>query len=451
MKKNLETLCIHGGYKAKKGEPQQLPIIQSTTFRYETSDQMARLFDLKDEGYFYTRLANPTNDAVAKKICALEGGVGAMLTSSGQAANFYAVFNICQAGDHFITSNNIYGGTYNLFGVTMKKLGIECTFIDTEWDDEKIEACFKPNTKCFFGETISNPGGSVFDIERFAKMAHKHGVPLIVDNTFATPINCRPFEWGCDIVTHSTTKYMDGHATQVGGCIVDSGNFDWKTCKHQSGSDFDTTAVEIVNSQLSTLNSTLSRFPGLTTPDESYHGLTYVDAFGKMGYTTKLVAQLMRDLGSIPAPQNSFLLNLGLETLALRMKQHCSNAQKVAEWLEKCPKVAWVNYCGLPSNKYHALAQKYMPNGSCGVIAFGLKGTREDAIKFMDQLDFISIVTHVADVRTCVLHPASHTHRQLSDEQLREAGVAPDLIRLSVGIENADDIIADLQQAMEKM
>ena len=457
MKKNLETLCIHGGYNAKKGEPQQLPIIQSTTFRYETSDQMARLFDLKDEGYFYTRLANPTNDAVAKKICALEGGVGAMLTSSGQAANFYAVFNICQAGDHFITSNNIYGGTYNLFGVTMKKLGIECTFIDTEWDDEKIEACFKPNTKCFFGETISNPGGSVFDIERFAKMAHKHGVPLIVDNTFATPINCRPFEWGCDIVTHSTTKYMDGHATQVGGCIVDSGNFDWKTCTHQPGSDFDTTAVEIVNSQLSTdsklstLNSTQSRFPGLTTPDESYHGLTYVDAFGKMGYTTKLVAQLMRDLGSIPAPQNSFLLNLGLETLALRMKQHCSNAQKVAEWLEKCPKVAWVNYCGLPSNKYHALAQKYMPNGSCGVIAFGLKGTREDAIKFMDQLDFISIVTHVADVRTCVLHPASHTHRQLSDEQLREAGVAPDLIRLSVGIENADDIIADLQQAMEKM
>ena len=451
MKKNLETLCIHGGYKAKKGEPQQLPIIQSTTFRYETSDQMARLFDLKDEGYFYTRLANPTNDAVAKKICALEGGVGAMLTSSGQAANFYAVFNICQAGDHFITSNNIYGGTYNLFGVTMKKLGIECTFIDTEWDDEKIEACFKPNTKCFFGETISNPGGSVFDIERFAKMAHKHGVPLIVDNTFATPINCRPFEWGCDIVTHSTTKYMDGHATQVGGCIVDSGNFDWKTCQHQPGSDFDTTAVEIVNSQLSTLNSTLSRFPGLTTPDESYHGLTYVDAFGKMGYTTKLVAQLMRDLGSIPAPQNSFLLNLGLETLALRMKQHCSNAQKVAEWLEKCPKVAWVNYCGLPGNKYHALAQKYLPNGSCGVIAFGLKGTREDAIKFMDQLDFISIVTHVADVRTCVLHPASHTHRQLSDEQLREAGVAPDLIRLSVGIENADDIIADLQQAMEKM
>ena len=451
MKKNLETLCIHGGYKAKKGEPQQLPIIQSTTFRYETSDQMARLFDLKDEGYFYTRLANPTNDAVAKKICTLEGGVGAMLTSSGQAANFYAVFNICQAGDHFITSNNIYGGTYNLFGVTMKKLGIECTFVDPDWDDEKIEACFQPNTKCFFGETISNPGGKVFDIERFANMAHRHGVPLIVDNTFATPINCRPFEWGCDIVTHSTTKYMDGHATQVGGCVVDSGNFNWETCQHEPGSDFDTTAVEIVNSQLSTPNSTLSRFPGLTTPDESYHGLTYTKAFGKMAYMTKLVAQLMRDLGSIPAPQNSFLLNLGLETLALRMKQHCSNAQKVAEWLEKCPKVGWVNYCGLPSNKYYALAQKYLPNGGCGVIAFGLKGTREEAIKFMDQLDFISIVTHVADVRTCVLHPASHTHRQLSDEQLREAGVAPDLIRLSVGIENADDIIADLQQAMDKM
>ena len=451
MKKNLETLCIHSGYKAKKGEPQQLPIIQSTTFRYETSDQMARLFDLKDEGYFYTRLANPTNDAVAKKICTLEGGVGAMLTSSGQAANFYAVFNICQAGDHFITSNNIYGGTYNLFGVTMKKLGIECTFVDPDWDDEKIEACFQPNTKCFFGETISNPGGKVFDIERFANMAHRHGVPLIVDNTFATPINCRPFEWGCDIVTHSTTKYMDGHATQVGGCVVDSGNFNWETCQHEPGSDFDTTAVEIVNSQLSTLNSTLSRFPGLTTPDESYHGLTYTKAFGKMAYMTKLVAQLMRDLGSIPAPQNSFLLNLGLETLALRMKQHCSNAQKVAEWLEKCPKVGWVNYCGLPSNKYYALAQKYLPNGGCGVIAFGLKGTREEAIKFMDQLDFISIVTHVADVRTCVLHPASHTHRQLSDEQLREAGVAPDLIRLSVGIENADDIIADLQQAMDKM
>ena len=425
MKKNLETICIHGGWKPSKGEPQQLPIYQSTTFKYDTSEQMARLFDLEDNGYFYTRLANPTNDAVAKKINALEGGVGCVLTSSGQAANFYAVFNICQAGDHFITSNNIYGGTYNLFGVTMKKLGIECTYVDPEWPDEKIEACFKENTKCFFGETISNPGGCVFDIERFAKMAHKHGVPLIVDNTFATPINCRPFEWGCDIVTHSTTKYMDGHATQVGGAVCDSGNFDWEKYA--------------------------DKFPGLTTPDESYHGLTYTKAFGKGAYTTKLVSQLMRDLGSIPAPQNSFLLNLGLETLALRMKQHCANAQAVAEWLEKNPRVGWVNYAGLPSNKYYPLAQKYMPNGSCGVIAFGLKGTREDAIKFMDNLDFISIVTHVADARTCVLHPASHTHRQMSEEQLREAGVAPDLVRLSVGIENVEDIIADLEQAMAKM
>ena len=443
--KNLETICIHGGYKPTKGEPQQLPIIQSTTFKYDTSEQMARLFDLKDEGYFYTRLANPTNDAVAKKICALEGGVGAMLTSSGQAANFYAIFNICQAGDHFVTSNTIYGGTFNLFGVTMKKLGIECTFVDPDWDDAQIEAAFQPNTKCFFGETISNPGGNVFDIERFAKIAHKHGVPLIVDNTFATPINCRPFEWGCDIVTHSTTKYMDGHATQVGGCIVDSGNFDWETCTHKGEATVGESAIP------SQTTSSLPKFPGLTTPDESYHGLTYTKAFGKMAYTTKLVSQLMRDLGSIPAPQNSFLLNLGLETLALRMRQHCSNAQKVAEWLEKNPKVSWVNYCGLPSNKYHKLAQKYLPNGSCGVIAFGLKGTREDAIKFMDNLEFISIVTHVADARTCVLHPASHTHRQLSDDQLREAGVAPDLVRLSVGIENVDDIIADLDNAMSKM
>ena len=424
-KKNLETICIHGGWKPGKGEPQQLPIYQSTTYRYETSDQMARLFDLKDSGYFYTRLANPTNDAVAQKIAALEGGVGAVLTSSGQAANFYAIFNICQAGDHFITANTIYGGTFNLFGVTLKKLGIECTFVDPDWDDARIEAAFRPNTKCFFGETISNPGCNVFDIERFAKMAHKHGVPLIVDNTFATPINCRPFEWGCDIVTHSTTKYMDGHATQVGGVVVDSGNFDW--------------------------DKYAEKFPGLCTPDESYHGLTYTKAFGKMAYTTKLVAQLMRDLGSIPAPQNSFLLNLGLETLHLRMPRHCENAQKVAEWLEKNPKVGWVNYAGLPSSKYYALAQKYMPNGTCGVIAFGLKGTKEEAIRFMDSLDFISIVTHVADARTCVLHPASHTHRQLSDEQLREAGIAPDLIRLSVGIENVDDIIADLEQAMKSI
>ena len=424
MKKSLETICIHGGWKPTKGEPQQLPIYQSTTFKYDTSEQMARLFDLKDSGYFYTRLSNPTNDAVAKKIAALEGGIGAVLTSSGQAANFYAVFNICEAGDHIITSNTIYGGTFNLFGVTLKKMGIDCTFIDPEWEDERIEAAFKSNTKCFFGETISNPGGKVFDIERFANLAHKHGVPLIVDNTFATPINCRPFEWGCDIVTHSTTKYMDGHATQVGGAVVDSGNFDW-----EAHSD---------------------KFRGLTRPDESYHGLIYTENFAKMAYLTKLISQLMRDLGSIPSPQNAFLLNLGLETLHLRMRQHCDNAQKVAEWLEKNEKVAWVNYCGLPSNKYYTLGQKYLPNGSCGVIAFGLKGSREDAIRFMDNLDFISIVTHVADARTCILHPASHTHRQLSDEQLREAGIAPDLIRLSVGIENENDIIADIEQALNK-
>ena len=425
MKKNLETICVQSGWKPKNGESRVLPIIQSTTFKYETSEQMARLFDLKDEGYFYTRLANPTNDAVAAKINELEGGVGCVLTSSGQAANFYAVFNICEAGDHFITSNTIYGGTFNLFGVTLKKLGIECSFVDPEWSDEEIETYFRPNTKCFFGETVSNPGGNVFDIERFAAMAHRHGVPLIVDNTFATPINCRPFEWGCDIVTHSTTKYMDGHATQVGGAIVDSGNFDW--------------------------DAHADKFPGLTSPDESYHGLTYTKAFGKKAYATKLVSQLMRDLGSIPAPQNSFLLNIGLETLHLRVPRHCENAQKVAEWLEANTKVAWVNYCGLKSSKYYDLAKKYMPNGSCGVIAFGLKGTREDAIRFMDNLDFICIVTHVADARTCVLHPASHTHRQLSDEQLREAGVAPDLIRLSVGIENVNDIISDLDQAMSKM
>ena len=425
MKKNIETICIHGGWKPRKGEPQQMPICQSTTFKYETSEQMARLFDLKDEGYFYTRLANPTNDAVARKIAALEGGVGCVLTSSGQAASFYAIFNICEAGSHLISTNTIYGGTYNLFAVTLKKLGIECTFVDAEWTDEQIEAAIRPNTKCIFGETISNPGGNILDIERFARLAHKHGMPLVVDNTFPTPINCRPFEWGADIVTHSTTKYMDGHAAQVGGAVVDSGNFDW--------------------------DAHADKYPGLTQPDESYHGLTYTKTFGKMAYCTKLVSQLMRDLGSIPAPQNSFLLNIGLETLHLRMARHCENAQRVAEWLEQQPDVAWVNYAGLPSNKYHALAQKYMPKGTCGVIAFGLKGTRDDAIRFMDSLDFISIVTHVADARTCVLHPASHTHRQLSDEQLREAGVAPDLVRLSVGIENVEDIIADLQQAFQKM
>ena len=425
MIKNLETICVQGGWKPKNGDPRVLPIYQSTTFKYSSTEEMADLFDLKAEGYFYTRLANPTNDAVAAKINDLEGGVGCVLTSSGQAANFYAIFNICQAGDHFITSNTIYGGTFNLFGVTLKKLGIECTFVDPDWSDEQIEAAFRPNTKCFFGETISNPGGNVFDIERFAKMAHKHGVPLIVDNTFATPINCRPFEWGCDIVTHSTTKYMDGHATQVGGAVVDSGNFDWEAYA--------------------------DKFPGLTTPDESYHGLTYTKSFGKKAYITKIVSQLMRDLGSIPSPQNCFLLNLGLETLHLRVPRHCENAQKVAEWLQANPKVAWVNYCGLPGNKYYDLAKKYLPNGSCGVIAFGLKGTREEAVRFMDALDFVAIVTHVADARTCVLHPASHTHRQLSDELLREAGVAPDLIRLSVGIENVNDIIADLEQAMAKI
>jgi len=424
-KLRMASLCVQAGYKAKNGEPIELPIIQSTTFKYDDSDEMAKLFDLEKEGYFYTRLQNPTNDAVAAKIAALEGGVGAVLTSSGQAANFYAVFNICEAGDHIVTSNEIYGGTFNLFGVTLKKLGIECTFVSPEASEEEIQACFRPNTKALFGETISNPGCAVLDIEKFARIAHRNGVPLIVDNTFATPVNCRPFEWGADIVTHSTTKYMDGMATQVGGCVVDSGNFPWM--EHAE------------------------KFPGLTTPDESYHGLTYVKAFGRMGYTTKLVAQLMRDLGSIPAPQNSFLLNLGLQTLHLRMAQHCKNAQRVAEFLSKNEKVAWVHYCGLPADRYYELGRKYLPQGSCGVIAFGLKGTRETAIKWMDSLQMINIVTHVADARTCVLHPASHTHRQLSDEQLREAGVAPDLIRLSVGIEDVDDILDDIRQALDKI
>ncbi len=422
-KQHPGTLCVQAGWTPKKGEPRVLPIYQSTTFKYDNSEQMARLFDLEDSGYFYTRLQNPTNDAVASKIAELEGGIAAMLTSSGQAASFYAIFNICEAGDHFISSSTIYGGTFNLFAVTMKKMGIECTFVDPDLSDEEIEKHFRPNTKCFFGETISNPGGNVFDIERFAQLAHKHGVPLIVDNTFATPINCRPFEWGADIVTHSTTKYMDGHATAVGGCIVDSGNFDWM--------------------------AHADKFPGLCTPDESYHGLTYAESFGKMAYITKATAQLMRDLGSIQSPENAFLLNMGLETLHLRMKRHCENAQAVAEFLESDKRVAWVNYAGLPSNKYYELGQKYLPNGGCGVIAFGLKGTREDAIKFMDELKLVCIVTHVADARSCVLHPASHTHRQLSDEQLREAGVAPDLIRLSVGIEDVRDILADIQQALD--
>lgn len=419
------TLCVQAGWQPKKGEPRVLPIYQSTTFKYDNSEQMARLFDLKDSGYFYTRLQNPTNDAVASKIAALEGGVGAMLTSSGQAASFYAVFNICEAGDHFLSSNTIYGGTFNLFGVTMKKMGIECTFFDPDSSDEEIQALFRPNTKCVFGETISNPGGHVFDIERFARLAHANGVPLLVDNTFATPINCRPFEWGADIVTHSTTKYMDGHACAVGGCIVDSGNFDWM--------------------------SHADKFPGLCAPDESYHGLAYAESFGKMAYITKATAQLMRDLGSIQSPENAFLLNLGLESLHLRMQRHCENAQKVAEFLRDNERVAWINYAGLPEDKYYALGQKYLPNGGCGVIAFGLKGSREDAIRFMDSLKMIAIVTHVADARTCVLHPASHTHRQLSDDQLREAGVAPDLIRLSVGIEDIEDILADIRQALDNM
>ncbi len=421
---NIDTICVQGGWKPKKGEPRVLPIYQSTTFKYETSEQMARLFDLEESGYFYTRLQNPTNDAVASKIAAMEGGVGCVLTSSGQAASFFAILNICGSGDHIVSSSTIYGGTFNLFGTTLAKMGIECTFISPDASNEEIKAAFRPETKCLFGETISNPGGQVLDIERFAHIAHEQGVPLIVDNTFATPVNCRPFEWGADIVTHSTTKYMDGHATQVGGAVVDSGKFDW--------------------------DAYADKFPGLTTPDESYHGLTYTKKFGEMAYTVKLTAQLMRDLGAIPSPMNCFLLNLGLETLHLRMARHCQNAQRVAEWLEKNDKVAWVNFAGLPSDKNYALAQKYLPNGGCGVIAFGLKGSREDAIRFMDALQFICIVTHVADARTCVLHPASHTHRQLSDEQLIEAGVRPDLIRLSVGIEDCDDIIADLQQAMER-
>jgi O-acetylhomoserine (thiol)-lyase len=419
------TICVQGGWKPKNGEPRVLPIYQSTTFKYDNTEEMADLFDLKKEGYFYTRLQNPTNDAVASKIAELEGGVGAVLTSSGQSANFFAVFNICEAGDHIVASNEIYGGTYNLFGVTLQKLGIECTFINPEATEEEINKAFRPNTKLLFGETISNPGCKVLDIEKFARIAHSHGVPLIVDNTFPTPVNCRPFEWGADIVTHSTTKYMDGHATQVGGCVVDSGNFDW--------------------------NQHAEKYPGLCTPDESYHGLTYTKAFGKLAYTTKLVAQLMRDLGNIPSPQNSFLLNLGLETLHLRMARHCENAQRMAEFLQADSRVAWVHYSGLPTDECYSLAKKYLPNGSCGVIAFGLKGNRQTAIRFMDSLKLIAIVTHVADARTCVLHPASHTHRQLSDEQLLQAGVAPDLIRLSVGIEDIEDLIDDVKQALDKI
>ena len=384
-----ETICIQAGWKPKKGEPRVLPIYQSTTFKYDNSDQMGRLFDLEEAGYFYTRLQNPTNDAVAAKITELEGGIAGMLTSSGQAANYYAVFNICEAGDHIICSNSVYGGTFNLFGTTLKKQGIECTFINPDASTEEIEAAFQPNTKVLFAETISNPSLVVLDIERFAEIAHKHGVPLIVDNTFATPINCRPFEWGADIVTHSTTKYMDGHAMSVGGAIIDSGNFDWM--------------------------AHADKFPGLTTPDESYHGIVYAEKFGKMAYIQKATAQLMRDLGSIQSPQNAFLLNVGLETLHLRVPRHCENAQKVAEYLQQHEKIAWVNYAGLEDNKYHKLAEKYMPNGTCGVISFGLKGGRDVSVQFMDQLKLAAIVTHVADARTCVLHPASHTHRQMTE------------------------------------
>ena len=417
-----ETICIQSGWKPTNGQPRVLPIVQSTTYKYDTSEQMGRLFDLEESGYFYTRLQNPTNDFVAQKICELEGGVAAMLTSSGQAANYYAVFNICEAGGHVIMSSTVYGGTFNLLTVTMKKMGISCTVVDPDASEEELNAAFQENTKCVVAETIANPALVVLDIEKFAKVAHAHQVPLIVDTPFATPMNSKPYESGPDKVTPSTTKNMDGHAMAVGGAIVDSGNFDWNSCAE--------------------------KFPGLTTPDESYHGVTYTEKFGKAAYITKATVQLMRDLGSIQSPQNAFLLNVGLETLPLRMERHCSNAQAVAEYLEAHDKVAWVNYPGLKSNKYYELAQKYMPNGTCGVISFGLKGGRASAEKMMDQLKLAAIVTHVADARTCVLHPASHTHRQMNDEQLVEAGVAPDLIRFSVGIEHVDDIIADLEQAL---
>ena len=420
-----DTVCVQGGWQPKNGEPRVVPIYQSTTFKYETSEQMGRLFDLEENGYFYTRLANPTNDAVAAKICALEGGTAAMLTSSGQAANMYAVLNICSAGDHVVSAATIYGGTSNLFTVTLKRFGIECTLVDPDESEEEISKAFKPNTRAVFGETIANPALVVLDIEKFARLAHSHGVPLIVDNTFATPINCRPFEWGADIVTHSTTKYMDGHAMCVGGCIVDSGNFDWEAHR--------------------------DKYPGLTTPDESYHGVIYTERFGKGAYITKATAQLMRDMGSVQSPQNAFLLNVGLETLHLRVPRHCENAKQVAAWLQSREDVDWVCYPGLSGDKYYDLAQKYMPDGTCGVISFGLKGGRAAAAEFMDKLKLAAIVTHVADARTSVLHPASHTHRQLNDEQLKEAGEDPSMIRLSVGIEDVRDIIGDLEHALERV
>lgn len=420
---HIETKCVHSGWQPKKGEPRMMPIYQSTTFKYDTTEAMGRMFDLKDDGYFYTRCQNPTNDLVAKKIADLEGGVAGVLTSSGQAATFYAVFNICEAGDHVICASAIYGGTLNLLGVTAKKMGIECTFVDADASEEELAKAFQPNTKAVLAETISNPALVVLDIEKFAKLAHEHGVPLIVDNTFATPVNCRPFEWGADIVTHSTTKYMDGHAMQVGGAIVDSGNFDWEAYGE--------------------------KFHGLTKPDESYHGIVYTKQFGKAAYIAKINAQLMRDLGSIPSPMNCFFLNASLESLPLRVERHCYNAQKVAEFLNAHPLVEHVNFAGLPGDKYHEMAKKYMPKGTCGVISFELKGGREAAVKFMDSLKLASIVTHVADAKTSVLHPASHTHRQLNDEQLVAAGISPGMVRFSVGIENIEDIIDDLTQALE--
>lgn len=419
-----DTVCVQGGYDPQNGEPRVMPIIQSTTFKYTDSESMAKLFDLDANGYFYSRLANPTCDMVASKICELEGGVAAMLTGSGQAANFYAVFNIAEAGDHIVVSSSIYGGTFNLLNVTVRKMGIDVTIVDPDSSVEELNKAFKPNTKLVFAESVANPSLIVLDFEKFAKVAHEHGVPLIVDNTFPTPINCRPFEFGVDIVTHATTKYMDGHALTIGGCIVDSGNFDFSKYP--------------------------DKYPGLCKPDESYHGMIFTEKFGRAAYITRAVTCLMRDLGSCQSPQNAFYINIGLETLALRMERHCANAQTVAEWLEKNEKVAWVNYPGLPSNKYYELGQKYMPKGSCGVISFGLKGGREIAEKMMSNLKLAAVVTHVADARTCVLHPASHTHRQLSDEQLKECGVAPEMIRLSVGIEDVNDILEDLDQAINK-
>lgn len=426
MEQGLGTKCVQAGYTPGNGEPRQIPIIQSTTFKYATSEDMGKLFDLEAAGYFYTRLQNPTNDYVAAKIAALEGGTAAMLTSSGQAASFYSVFNIASCGDHVVCSSSIYGGTYNLFAVTMKRMGIEFTFISPDCTDEELDAAFKPNTKAVFGETIANPALTVLDIEKFAKAAHAHGVPLIIDNTFATPVNCRPIEWGADIVTHSTTKYMDGHGAGVGGCIVDSGKFDW--LKYAD------------------------KFPGLTTPDDSYHGITYAEKFGLAGaFITKATAQLMRDFGSIQSPQNAFLLNLGLESLHVRIKRHCENGQAVAEFLSQHEKIAWVTYCGLPGDKYHELAKKYLPNGSCGVVSFGVKGGRKAAEAFMKNLKLAAIETHVADARTCCLHPASATHRQMNDEELASAGVSPDLVRFSCGLEDSADLIADIDQALKSI